>query len=533
MTFPIDAAIRSGVLVLIGLIAAALLRRCSAGHRHAVLAAAIAGAAAVGPLAWIVPGWDVPVAPVAAPRASSTRALTSPHPVNGVVAVEASEAAARPGHVLFWVWAAGCGVWSSLLLAGLWRLRRTSSAARSVVDDRCLEILADVAGSAGIRRPVRLLCAATPDSPATWGVLQPRVVLPAEALRWNEARLRVVLRHELAHVRRQDWLVQICAEAVRTVYWFNPLMWIACSRLRRESEQACDNEVLDMGISSHDYAAELLELVRASRRARAGCRPVAPVAAPSTLERRIAAMLNPSVNRTAPSRLVVAIAAALLLAVTLPVSALRAAQTGPLPLEGFIYDPSGAVLPQVKVTLADAKGQQVETETDPTGHFEFASVAPGPYVLEAAVPGFKSLRQELQLRNARDWDRAVMLQLGELSETIIVSATRTAGAVPAPQGPVPVRVGGNIRVPTKLKHVSPVYPPSMRDAGREGIVPMEAVIDRDGAVQSIRVLSATIHPDLALAAADAVRQWRFAPTLLNGTPVEVRMKVTITFSLED
>ena len=73
----------------------------------------------------------------------------------------------------------------------------------------------------------------------------------------------------------------------------------------------------------------------------------------------------------------------------------------------------------------------------------------------------------------------------------------------------------------------------MREAGREGVVPIEAIIGVDGAVTSVRVLSAQVHPDFAIAAVDAVRQWRFTPTLLNGVPVEVVMRVSITFSLAD
>ena len=73
----------------------------------------------------------------------------------------------------------------------------------------------------------------------------------------------------------------------------------------------------------------------------------------------------------------------------------------------------------------------------------------------------------------------------------------------------------------------------MREAGREGVVPIEAIIGRDGTVASIRVLSAQVHPDFAIAAVDAVRQWRFTPTLLNGRPVEVVMTVSVTFNLSD
>jgi protein TonB len=73
----------------------------------------------------------------------------------------------------------------------------------------------------------------------------------------------------------------------------------------------------------------------------------------------------------------------------------------------------------------------------------------------------------------------------------------------------------------------------MREAGREGVVPIEAIIGPDGSVASVRVLSAEVHPDFAIAAADAVRQWKFTPTLLNGVPVEVVMTVKVQFNLEN
>jgi TonB family protein len=173
--------------------------------------------------------------------------------------------------------------------------------------------------------------------------------------------------------------------------------------------------------------------------------------------------------------------------------------------------------------------------TNASGHFTFPNVPAGHYVLVASIAGFRSLRNEFDLRNSRDWERAITLQVGELQETISVSATRLAAAAvgPQPHAPEPVRVGGNIRTPKKLQDVRPVYPTAMRAAGREGVVPIEAVIDRDGNVSSVRVLSAQVHPDFAIAAVDAVRQWRFSPTLLNGTPVEVVMTVSVSFSLSD
>jgi TonB family protein len=383
-----------------------------------------------------------------------------------------------------------------------------------------------------LSRPITVLLTDTSGLLATWGLFRPRVLLPADARGWREDRVDIVLHHELAHIRRGDWCIQLAAEALRTVYWFNPLLWIACNRLRRESEQACDDEVLEAGVRPREYATHLLELATRCRVPVTWASAI-PMARPSMLERRFAAMLNPGLDRRPLSRRALGITAALILGITLTTAALRAGQNAPLPLTGSIYDASGAVVPGVQVTLEGAEESRWHATTDATGRFEFPPVQPGRYMLEASLAGFRPLRQELDLHNAPDWDRAITLQVGALRETVMVRERRVAGPQPLlqPQRAVPVRVGGNIRAPRKVSHVNPVYPATMRDAGREGVVPIEAVIGRDGTVLSVRVLSAQVHPDFAMAAVDAVRQWQFEPTLLNGVPVEVVMTVSVEFSL--
>jgi TonB family protein len=244
-------------------------------------------------------------------------------------------------------------------------------------------------------------------------------------------------------------------------------------------------------------------------------------------------MLTPGLNRSARSRRAVAVTALTMIALTLPVATFRAAQRAPQPLSGSVFDGSGAVVPDVPVTLRDARQLELQATTDAEGRFEFPAVGPGAYVLEASLPGFRALRQEFTLERDRDWQRAITLQIGAVRESIAVTASRlTARPRAAGRRPV-VRVGGNVRAPRKLRDVKPYYPDSMREAGIEGEVSMEAIIARDGTVQSVRVLSAGIHPDLAQAAVDAVRQWRFEPTLLNGKPVDVTMSTVVKFSLSD
>jgi protein TonB len=112
-------------------------------------------------------------------------------------------------------------------------------------------------------------------------------------------------------------------------------------------------------------------------------------------------------------------------------------------------------------------------------------------------------------------------------------------AEPTPQAPPraaesntsqPVRAGGNIPTPTKIKDVRPVYPPQAIQARIQGVVIIEATIGKDGAVERARVLRSI--PLLDPAALDAVRQWRFTPTTLNGEPVPVIMTVTVQFALQ-
>ena len=92
-----------------------------------------------------------------------------------------------------------------------------------------------------------------------------------------------------------------------------------------------------------------------------------------------------------------------------------------------------------------------------------------------------------------------------------------------------MRVGGQIKAPSKLNNVPPVYPPMAKQARVEGTVILEATISPQGRVTDVKVLRGI--PLLDHAAIDAVRQWSYSPTLLNGTPVPVVMTVTVSFTL--
>jgi protein TonB len=120
------------------------------------------------------------------------------------------------------------------------------------------------------------------------------------------------------------------------------------------------------------------------------------------------------------------------------------------------------------------------------------------------------------------------------ASTIIGEVDPTFGTPPPPPEikapPAPVRVGGTVRSPVKVKHVDPVYPQIALMAHVQGIVIIEATIGADGRVMDARVLRS--EPLLKQAALDAVSQWQFTPTLLNGVPVPVIMTVSVIFTLK-
>jgi protein TonB len=93
-----------------------------------------------------------------------------------------------------------------------------------------------------------------------------------------------------------------------------------------------------------------------------------------------------------------------------------------------------------------------------------------------------------------------------------------------------VRIGGDVKEPKKLVDVRPTYPPLAMQAKVQGVVIIEATIGKDGSVKEARLLRPVAL--LGDAALEAVRKWKYTPTLLNGYPVEVLMTVTVNFTLK-
>ncbi len=116
----------------------------------------------------------------------------------------------------------------------------------------------------------------------------------------------------------------------------------------------------------------------------------------------------------------------------------------------------------------------------------------------------------------------------------IIGSVPTAAPPPPPPvakvvTPQRIRVGGNVQAANLIRKVTPQYPPLAKQARVQGTVKFQAIIGKDGTIQNLQLLSG--HPLLVPAATDAVKQWLYRPTLLNGEPVEVVTQIDVNFTL--
>jgi beta-lactamase regulating signal transducer with metallopeptidase domain len=429
--------IKISLIVLCGLAANVALRKRSAALRHWVLAAAILCAGATPLLEMIVPSWHVPLHPSLFGR--TVEPLTLVIPVHITQPSEDLTAGPESGfvkrmtaqRVLGWVWLIGAAIGVSILLAGLARLAWLAARSQRIASGPWAETAARLSRDYGLRRPVLLLQSDHPSLLATWGLRPPKVILPRAARDWPEDRLRIVLGHELAHIRRRDWLMHLAAELLRSAYWFNPLVWIACRRLVQDSEQACDDAVLGLGIEGPDYATHLLDLARAFKQSRTTVFPAPAMARPSSLERRIRAMLNTHLVRTPLTRAAGAATALALAAVTILLAGLVAsAQSTTASFAGTLIDAVGRILPDTTLTLSNAQTMETrDLKSDQAGHFGVTGLPAGDYLLEARRPGFATSQGRVTLEAGQSLVRDVALQVGALHETLTVTGSPIPGSI--------------------------------------------------------------------------------------------------------
>ncbi|HXS69122.1 MAG TPA: M56 family metallopeptidase [Candidatus Polarisedimenticolia bacterium] len=190
------------------------------------------------------------------------------------------------------VWGGGIALMLIYSSLGIFHLRKISRNARRLEEGDWMVLLNEARAVLGLRQRVILLQSRENLMPFTWGWLPPKIMMPAEANQWPTERRRIVLLHELAHVKRRDCLAQSIARLICAAYWMNPLAWLAARRMCIERERACDDLVLNGGCKASDYASELVQIASAFRRVTQAAGIA--MARNSNLEQRVTAIVDPS-----------------------------------------------------------------------------------------------------------------------------------------------------------------------------------------------------------------------------------------------
>lgn len=501
-----------GSLILIGaFLAGFAMRRASASARRLVWIVAAASLLALPALSLLLP--RVPAVGFPPGRVLKSSALPS-----AVITVSA-RAASNPAPVsqIPWtpiVWSIGALAVLGRLAAGMIRLSWLKRHARPIES----------------ASPVPHVESDHVDMPMTWGVFWPMIMLPAGHAAWPLERRRLVLAHELIHVQQRDCLFQLLMQFACALYWFHPLVWMAASQFRKERKRACDDGVLELGISGPDYAGHLLELARMFQSRRSPALAVA-MAHQSHLESRLVALLDARVSRKKLSGKATATIAVVAACLLFPIAAVRGqTESGRGRISGVIYDASGAVIPLAKVQITNVDANTTETtDANPAGEYG-VSIPAGHYKLEVSTQGFKIHRNDVLLKTNDNLRLDVIMELGNVSENVEVIGKKS-GTPASPAVPRRIRVGGNVVAPQLISKIPPIYPEPAREKGIEGPVLLDAVISIEGKILSLKAVT-TADPDLAAAAMTAVRQWLYQPMLLNGQPVEAVTTITVDFKLK-
>ena len=311
----IDVILKVTVVLAVAPLAARVLSRGSAAARHQIWVVALAASLLMPLLAAVAPQWQIevlPAAPVAVqsvstPSPAAVKPIADPvfEPIPALTPSVASEPTPPVTSIgtlstTTTIWLAGVLVVLARLAFGtarVWWIAR-----RAFPDPVWGPLGQHLARSLGIDREVTFLGGDEDAMPMAWGLTQARVLLPAEAEDWPLDRQRVVLLHELAHVKRRDSVTQILAHLACAAYWFNPLVWLAAKRLRAERERACDDLVLAAGTRGSDYADHLLDIARSLRSDAWPTWSAVTMAHRSQLEGRLMAILDPAVPRRSPTR---------------------------------------------------------------------------------------------------------------------------------------------------------------------------------------------------------------------------------------
>jgi TonB family protein len=439
------------------------------------------------------------------------------------------------------LWSVGVLLFSLRLVASAAHthvLRRHSEAA----EDGIASVVARMAERVGVHRRVRVFVCALVSGPSTIGWVRPVILVPpATLLGLTTQQLEAVIAHELAHVRRHDYAVNVAQMVIETLFFYHPAVWWASRRIRTERELCCDDIAVATCGDPVEYASALTHLARV----RTITPRLALRGAGGPLLQRVQRLLAPVAPVTA-SRVPIAVALSLAFATTTFGHAWIGAESRQVPpaaargtVTGIMYDPLGEPAARVPLTLdnnVDSGDSQplgtpvlVEEYTDANGRYRFDNIPPGAYVITPAISWAQASAVSVPSGGTIEHDVRIAFDTVHSGLVMIPGGRPPSAYDPFPRR-APESATLSLHGPRHLRAWNRPYPDALLPTHREGVVVVEGWIGADGAATALQVISAD-HPELEKAALMALQEERWEPARVRGVAIEVPLRVTLEYRL--
>ena len=446
-------------------------------------------------------------------------------------------------------WLAGAALASVRLV---WAARHVRFVCRTgVTAPAGIASVVDRLAAGRLARRITVLVTAVTESPATVGWLKPVILLPpALVTGLSASQIEAILAHEVAHIRRHDYMVNLLQMAAETLFFYHPAVWWASRRIRAERELCCDDFAVRTSGDPQDYAQALAAV------ARHAVSVAAMGAAGPSLPQRVRRLLAapPEAPRTGAGSLAATLAVFVVLVgaavwvqanaqgTDQPRSTARRGELATLTLT--VFDPLGQKAAAVPLVFEQGAFQEGTLFghgfTDSTGRYSL-SLPAGTYLFSALIDFFPPT--EITLKPGDRIERDVRMQLEPMTGAFTVCIDCRAAVAPVPETVAEdLQRDRESYAAALTRTAEPAdgweryrieVPASLRQLGRSvaGNVTVAGRVGLDGRLTNLRAVSSA-HPALSQAALDALAGQRWVPARVRSTPVEVDALIELQYVWE-
>jgi TonB family protein len=469
------------------------------------------------------------------------------------------------------IWIAGCTILLGRWMFRQWRFTSSLRRAAQDVEGELRQVIESLKDKLGVGRSTTLRVVPEGSEPGVGGVWHPVLVLPENILRQlSPAEVESVLAHELVHIARRDNLWSSLQMLVCCIFWFYPVIWLLDRRLIAERERSCDERVIGVTRNSQAYISGLIKMTSISLGLQAP--GLAPMAG-ANLKRRIENMKKANGKASVSATILLSSIAALIAFLYLAAAPFQRNTAQAAPSSLTIENSEKSPLQIVSATFesislsprptAQVAAQLVNPQIEVKNNSNRVATV---YVLEFRKAGSSRLYlnrgpAELVPKGTDILKKSEFLwsagekatEAGQTWTVRLVSMAFKDGGYmtlhPAPippppgvwelpeaagstvkKGIEPIKVGGELMETKLIRRVEPVYPALAMRARVQGKIILKVTVDEEGNVTEAKVTDG--HPLLNEASVNAVKQWKYSPTLLNGKPVPVTATVSVIFNLK-